>query len=147
MDKNDTLPALNETAVAAYDLDAIMPSCNSLERRFKLFSGQARHSIQPVGRSRQSPDKRGVQEILVHDRPNLKKEDFLSELEVEAIANVKTNNPQRRYGPLVEKQNSIFSTPTQANNMSFLDGKTNASITTQFDTQIEPGSVLEETKD
>ena len=34
------------------------------------------------------PDKRGITEILVNDRPNLKKEDFLSEAEVEAIANI-----------------------------------------------------------
>ena len=108
-DRFDTLPALSETANNAYDLDAIMPTSNSLERRFQAFSGRMRYSIQAGSRSRQSHDKRGVQEILVHDRPNLKKEDFLSELEVEAIANIKTNDPQRRFAPLVEKHNSIFS--------------------------------------
>ena len=96
-----------------------------------MLGGRTRLSVQAGAKSRQTPtDGRGITEILVADRPNLKKEDFLSEAEVAAIANIKSNEPGRKYAALDVKNNSIFSTPTQANTMSFLEGHTTGSTMT-----------------
>ena len=71
--------------VNSLDMDTVTSASHSLQKKIQTFGKRARRSIQQMAsKSKQSPtDKRGISEILVNDRPNLKKEDFLSELEMD----------------------------------------------------------------
>ena len=61
------------------------------------------------------------------------------EADMDAVAAIKTRQPVRQYAALEMKNNSVFSTPTQANNLSFLEGHTTGSTMTQIETQENAG--------
>ena len=68
--------------------------------------------------------------MLIQDKNNLKTEDFNEDLQCEReLADVQVKNA------CFNQKKSRFSTPTQANNLSFLDNYASGSTMPQFETQ------------
>ena len=115
-------------AAASIELECLNDTSSSLKQKLKHFGRKTRHSVHTGSRKH---NKQAVAEILIQDKPNLKKEDFNEDL----LCDVEVANVHVKKSKNYIQNKSMFSTPTQANNLSFLDNNASGSTMTQFETQ------------